>query len=75
MDQIVAQALTLYGKIVGVKRKEASVISAPARPATSVIYPMHLGNGKTNGTKPAATTKLNGSTNGGTRITNIDSVS
>lgn len=30
MDQIVAQALTVYGKIVGMKRKEAAVSSATA---------------------------------------------
>ena len=30
MDQIVAQALTVYGKIVGLKRKEAAAMRAPA---------------------------------------------
>ena len=44
MDQIVAQALTVYGKIEGVKRKEAAVI---AKPAPVMIYTN--GNGKGNG--------------------------
>jgi UDP-galactopyranose mutase len=30
MDQIVAQALTVYGKIVGLKRKEAAAMRVPA---------------------------------------------
>jgi len=30
MDQIVAQALTVYGKIVGMKRKEAAAARMPA---------------------------------------------
>lgn len=44
MDQIVAQALTEYGKIVGMKRKEAADVKA----VTTPIYP----NG--NGSKTAA---------------------
>jgi UDP-galactopyranose mutase len=51
MDQIVAQALTEYGKIVGMKRKEAAVITKSPEKAVSV--PTHLikspngnGNGK-----------------------------
>jgi UDP-galactopyranose mutase len=40
MDQIVAQALTTYGKIVGMKRKEASAVivranGLPVTPATN----------------------------------------
>jgi UDP-galactopyranose mutase len=44
MDQIVAQALTVYGKIEGLKRKEAAAISAPT---SRVIYTN--GNGAVNG--------------------------
>ena len=44
MDQIVAQALTVYGKIEGLKRAEALKQRAPAR---SLIYAN--GNGKSNG--------------------------
>jgi UDP-galactopyranose mutase len=74
MDQIVAQAMTVYSKIVGVKRKEASNLVVPARSTTkSIVYPLHLSSStKSNGTS----TKVPG--NGGTtstRITNIDSVS
>jgi hypothetical protein len=43
MDQIVAQALTLYGKIEGMKRKEALKLQTPA---PSIIYTN--GNGKRN---------------------------
>jgi len=51
MDQIVAQSLTEYGKIVGMKRKEATVFKAPTEKLT---LPMRVltkvnGNGKTNG--------------------------
>jgi len=64
MDQIVAQALTLYGKIAGVKRKEASVLSVPALSTSkSLVYPLRVANGK------------NGGNGGSTRITNIDAVS
>jgi UDP-galactopyranose mutase len=44
MDQIVAQALTVYGKIEGMKRKEAVARRAPS---PSVIY--SNGNGKSRG--------------------------
>jgi UDP-galactopyranose mutase len=44
MDQIVAQALTVYGKIEGLKRKEALAIS---KPAPVMIFPS--GNGKRDG--------------------------
>lgn len=43
MDQIVAQALTVYGKIVGLKRKEAAV----ARVATAGAAIVPYSNGKT----------------------------
>ena len=46
MDQIVAQALTVYGKIEGMKRKEALTRHATVAPAP-VIYTN--GNGKSNG--------------------------
>ena len=49
MDQIVAQALTTYGKIEGMKRKEATVFSAAAGKVSvpvSVIPPKTNGNGK-----------------------------
>jgi UDP-galactopyranose mutase len=48
MDQIVAQALTEYGKIVGLKRKEAAVIIRPAEKTISLpthIIPKSNGNG------------------------------
>jgi len=45
MDQIVAQALTQYGKIAGMKRKEAGVAKAKT-PLT--IYPGSNGNGHGN---------------------------
>lgn len=51
MDQIVAQALTEYGKIVGMKRKEATLYKAPTERLTmpsSVVSKIN-GNGKTNG--------------------------
>ena len=51
MDQIVAQSLTEYGKIVGMKRKEAAVIIKPSEKKISL--PTHIiatnGNGKGNG--------------------------
>jgi len=49
MDQIVAQALTVYGKIVGMKRKEAASIIKPITkvPATFPAIPQtNGGNGK-----------------------------
>jgi UDP-galactopyranose mutase len=65
MDQIVAQAMTVYGKIAGVKRKEASALVMPARSTSkSMVYPLHIAGSKT----PAT----NGSS---TRISNVDSVS
>ena len=65
MDQIVAQALTLYGKIAGVKRKEASVVTLPSRNTSkSLVYPMSLGN-----------TKVTGTNGNGTRVSSLDSVS
>jgi UDP-galactopyranose mutase len=64
MDQIVAQAMTVYGKIAGLKRKEASVVTLPARNTSkSLVYPMSLGSNKVN------------SNGNGTRITNVDAVS
>jgi UDP-galactopyranose mutase len=63
MDQIVAQAMTLYGKIAGVRRKEASALVVPARPAKGMVYPMHISTAK-----PAPAS-------GPTRISNVDSVS
>jgi hypothetical protein len=44
MDQIVAQALTVYGKITGTKRKEAGLMTAPR---TGIVYT----NGATNGVR------------------------
>jgi len=44
MDQIVAQALTVYGKMLGLKRKEAVAIT---KPAPVMVYTN--GNGKSNG--------------------------
>ncbi|MEO6333830.1 MAG: UDP-galactopyranose mutase [Pyrinomonadaceae bacterium] len=46
MDQIVAQALTVYGKIEGLKRKESLKLR---QPATQVLYANGAGNGKSNG--------------------------
>ena len=50
MDQIVAQALTVYGKIVGLKRKEAGKVRMPAAP---VVYSNGHTNGNGNGRAPA----------------------
>jgi UDP-galactopyranose mutase len=49
MDQIVAQALTVYGKIEGLKRKEAAKLRQPV--SATILYPNGNGNvnGKTNG--------------------------
>jgi len=56
MDQIVAQALTVYGKLAGLKRKEASVVAMPARTSSkSLIYPISIGNGKGNSSPPEIT--------------------
>lgn len=50
MDQIVAQALTQYGKIVGVKRQQAVQLARPATAGTSSIYiPKVNGNGNGHG--------------------------
>jgi UDP-galactopyranose mutase len=48
MDQIVAQALTVYGKIEGLKRKEALTLR---KPAAQVLYAngSASGNGKSSG--------------------------
>jgi len=48
MDQIVAQSLTEYGKIVGMKRKEAALVVKPLEKKISVPSSVLL-NGKTNG--------------------------
>ena len=46
MDQIVAQALTQYGKIVGVKRQQAAQLVRPVAPVSSSLYiPKVNGNG------------------------------
>jgi len=45
MDQIVAQALTVYGKIAGMKRKIATQLTAK-QPAISIHLPNTNGNGK-----------------------------
>jgi len=47
MDQIVAQALTEYGKIVGMKRQEAAAIIKTSE--TKISLPTHIINGKTSG--------------------------
>jgi hypothetical protein len=44
MDQIVAQALTVYGKMEGLKRKDAVALT---KPAPVMVYTN--GNGKSNG--------------------------
>ena len=69
MDQIVAQAMTVYGKIAGVKRKEASVLTVPALTSKSIVYPLRVANGKANGARTTT------GTSSGTRVSNIDSVS
>jgi len=58
MDQIVAQSLTEYGKIVGMKRKEATLFKAPTEKLTvpvGVISKMN-GNGKISGNGKLAAT-------------------
>jgi hypothetical protein len=55
--------MTLYGKMAGVKRKEASVLSVPSRASTGIVYPMRIGSGKANGSGTA------------NRISKMDSVS
>lgn len=49
MDQIVAQSLTEYGKITGMKRKEAALIVKSSEKKISVPTHIIAGNGKTNG--------------------------
>jgi len=67
MDQIVAQALTVYGKMAGLKRKEASIVTLPSRNTSKgLVYPMSLGNTKATGTNGNGTS---------TRVSNLDSVS
>ena len=46
MDQIVAQALTVYGKIEGLKRKEAAKVKIAV---PTMVYAATNGNGKSNG--------------------------
>ena len=46
MDQIVAQALTVYGKIEGLKRKEAAKVKITV---PTMVYSSTNGNGKSNG--------------------------
>jgi UDP-galactopyranose mutase len=61
MDQIVAQALTEYGKIVGMSRKEAGVLTAkpkaislPVAPTgTTIIGPRTIQNGNGSKSVPA----------------------
>jgi UDP-galactopyranose mutase len=50
MDQIVAQALTVYSKIVGLKRKAAAGVTA----VPSMVYTSESRNGAGNGVKKAA---------------------
>jgi len=50
MDQIVAQALTEYSKIVGMSRKEAGVVTVDSRISQVPLAPVHhLRNGNGNG--------------------------
>jgi hypothetical protein len=49
MDQIVAQSLTEYGKIVGMKRKEAAVIVKTSEKKISLPTHIIAGNGNGNG--------------------------
>jgi UDP-galactopyranose mutase len=56
MDQIVAQSLTEYGKIAGMKRKEAAVLVKPSEKKISVPSVIINGNGKTNGNGKALPT-------------------
>ena len=50
MDQIVAQALTEYSKIVGMSRKEAGVVTVDSRIPQVPLAPVHhLRNGNGNG--------------------------
>ena len=50
MDQIVAQALTEYSKIVGMSRKEAGMVTVDPRIPQVPLAPVHhLHNGNGNG--------------------------
>jgi UDP-galactopyranose mutase len=49
MDQIVAQALTVYGKIVGMKRKEAAVFNKPESKVSVPFAAIPKTNGGGNG--------------------------
>jgi len=74
MDQIVAQAMTHYGKNAGLKRKEASVVTMPTRTRT-IVYPARVGNlGSIGNVGSVSNGKPTG--NGGpTRVPNADAVS
>lgn len=63
MDQIVAQSLTEYGKIVGMKRKEAAILTTPK---DKIIVPVSIVP-KINGNVPIP--KTNG--NGNNAVTNL----
>jgi len=71
MDQIVAQALTVYGKIVGMKRKDAAIAQTAVVPTTAAAISYAKPNG--NGTAKVLT---NGKSNGGDNgYQNLNSVS
>ena len=57
MDQIVAQALTVYGKMIGKKRSEAIAVATPNKkifvPATLLVAGHGNGNGKPSSITPA----------------------
>jgi UDP-galactopyranose mutase len=53
MDQIVAQALTEYGKIVGMKRKESAVLNFAKTAAATASNGKHYVNGNGNYAKAA----------------------
>jgi UDP-galactopyranose mutase len=63
MDQIVAQALTVYGKITGMKRKEAAIAEPALAPTVGAIQ---YANGKPNGNGNGKASRLvtNGNSNG-----------
>jgi UDP-galactopyranose mutase len=91
MDQIVAQSLTTYGKIEGLKRKEAAVVQTQ-RPV--IVYPKSNGTSalfadgpKKNGSFPApaengykngngkSVYSGNGKVSGGDDVANLDTIS
>jgi len=74
MDQIVAQAMTVYGKIAGLKRKEASVVTMPTRIRT-IGYPARVGNVGTVGSVSNVANGKPTGTGGPTRVSNADAVS